>query len=92
MSAAPTERHTGTRPPSGPAVTLSTLAEKKALGEPIAMVTAYDYPSAQVAEAAGVDVVLVGDSARHDRARLPEHRAGVGRRDADAAPPPPAAA
>jgi 3-methyl-2-oxobutanoate hydroxymethyltransferase len=38
------------------------LAEKKALGEPIAMVTAYDYPSAQVAEEAGVDVVLVGDS------------------------------
>jgi 3-methyl-2-oxobutanoate hydroxymethyltransferase len=44
-------------------VTLSRLAEKKALGEPIVMVTAYDYPSAQVAEAAGVDVVLVGDSA-----------------------------
>jgi 3-methyl-2-oxobutanoate hydroxymethyltransferase len=43
-------------------VTLSRLAEKKALGEPIAMVTAYDYPSAQVAEEAGVDVVLVGDS------------------------------
>ncbi|MBA2429764.1 MAG: 3-methyl-2-oxobutanoate hydroxymethyltransferase [Thermoleophilaceae bacterium] len=38
------------------------MAEKKALGEPIVMVTAYDYPSAQVAEAAGVDVVLVGDS------------------------------
>jgi 3-methyl-2-oxobutanoate hydroxymethyltransferase len=36
--------------------------EKKALGEPIVMVTAYDYPSAQVAEEAGVDVVLVGDS------------------------------
>jgi 3-methyl-2-oxobutanoate hydroxymethyltransferase len=44
------------------AVTLSKLGEKKALGEPIVMVTAYDYPSAQVAEAAGVDVVLVGDS------------------------------
>ena len=43
-------------------VTLSKLAEKKALGEPIVMITAYDYPSAQVAEAAGVDVVLVGDS------------------------------
>ena len=43
-------------------VTLSTLAAKKALGEPIAMVTAYDYPSARVAESAGVDVVLVGDS------------------------------
>ena len=57
------------RPPISPppprkraAVTLSTLGEKKALGEPIVMVTAYDYPSAQVAEAAGVDVVLVGDS------------------------------
>jgi 3-methyl-2-oxobutanoate hydroxymethyltransferase len=45
-----------------PATTLTKLAEKKALGEPIAMVTAYDYPSAQVAEEAGVDVVLVGDS------------------------------
>ena len=44
-------------------VTLSTLAEKKALGEPIVMVTAYDHPSAQVVEEAGVDMVLVGDSA-----------------------------
>ena len=35
----------------------------KAEGEPIVMVTAYDYPSAKVAEEAGVDVVLVGDSA-----------------------------
>src|SRR5204862_1826821 len=43
-------------------VTLPQLAEKKRLGEPIVMVTAYDYPSAQVAEAAGVDLVLVGDS------------------------------
>jgi 3-methyl-2-oxobutanoate hydroxymethyltransferase len=43
-------------------VSLTTLGEKKALGEPIVMVTAYDYPSAQVAEEAGVDVVLVGDS------------------------------
>jgi len=49
-------------PAKRPAVTLSRLAEKKALGEPIVMVTAYDYPSAQVAETAGVDVVLVGDS------------------------------
>ncbi len=32
-------------------------------GEPITMITAYDYPSAQVAEEAGVDIVLVGDSA-----------------------------
>ena len=51
-----------TRPTRPPAITLTKLVEKKALGEPIAMVTAYDYPSAQVAEEAGVDVVLVGDS------------------------------
>jgi 3-methyl-2-oxobutanoate hydroxymethyltransferase len=50
------------RPTQRPAITLTKLAEMKALGEPIAMVTAYDYPSAQVAEEAGVDVVLVGDS------------------------------
>jgi len=50
------------RPTQRPAITLTKLAEKKALGEPIAMVTAYDYPSAQVAEEAGVDIVLVGDS------------------------------
>jgi 3-methyl-2-oxobutanoate hydroxymethyltransferase len=62
MSAAPT---TQTAPPptiERMPVTLPQLAEKKRLGEPIVMVTAYDFPSAQVAEAAGVDVVLVGDS------------------------------
>jgi 3-methyl-2-oxobutanoate hydroxymethyltransferase len=57
-------RPQATAPPAkGKPVTLSALSQKKALGEPIAMITAYDYPSAQVAEAAGVDVVLVGDSA-----------------------------
>jgi 3-methyl-2-oxobutanoate hydroxymethyltransferase len=45
------------------AMSLPRLAEMKANGEPIVMVTAYDYPSATVAEAAGVDLVLVGDSA-----------------------------
>jgi 3-methyl-2-oxobutanoate hydroxymethyltransferase len=43
-------------------MTLPRLAEKKRLGEPIVMITAYDYPSAQVAQETGVDVVLVGDS------------------------------
>jgi 3-methyl-2-oxobutanoate hydroxymethyltransferase len=43
-------------------MTLPRLAEKKRLGEAIVMVTAYDYPSAQVAQEAGVDIVLVGDS------------------------------
>lgn len=45
------------------AMTLPRLLEMKENGEPIVMVTAYDYPSATVAEAAGVDLVLVGDSA-----------------------------
>jgi 3-methyl-2-oxobutanoate hydroxymethyltransferase len=44
-------------------VTLPRLAEMKANGEPIVMITAYDYPSAEVVEEAGVDVVLVGDTA-----------------------------
>jgi 3-methyl-2-oxobutanoate hydroxymethyltransferase len=44
-------------------MTLPLLAEKKRLGDPIVMVTAYDYPSARAAESAGVDLVLVGDSA-----------------------------
>jgi 3-methyl-2-oxobutanoate hydroxymethyltransferase len=44
-------------------MTLPRLAEMKLAAEPIVMVTAYDHPSAQVAEAAGVDMVLVGDSA-----------------------------
>jgi len=45
------------------AMTLPRLAEKKRLGEPIVMITAYDFPSGRIAEEAGVDVVLVGDSA-----------------------------
>ena len=44
-------------------VTLTKLAEMRALGEPIVMVTAYDHPSARLASEAGVDLILVGDSA-----------------------------
>jgi 3-methyl-2-oxobutanoate hydroxymethyltransferase len=44
-------------------VTLPRVAEMKRAGEPIVMVTAYDYPSAQIVEEAGVDIVLVGDTA-----------------------------
>jgi 3-methyl-2-oxobutanoate hydroxymethyltransferase len=43
-------------------MTLPRLLEKKRLGEPIVMVTAYDYASALAAERAAVDLVLVGDS------------------------------
>ena len=44
-------------------MTLPRLDEMKRAGEPIVMVTAYDYPSAQIVDEAGVDVVLVGDTA-----------------------------
>jgi 3-methyl-2-oxobutanoate hydroxymethyltransferase len=44
-------------------VTLPRLAEMKANGEPIVMVTAYDFPTARVAQEAEVDIVLVGDTA-----------------------------
>jgi 3-methyl-2-oxobutanoate hydroxymethyltransferase len=42
--------------------TILTLHEKKARGEPITMITAYDYGSALAADRAGVDSILVGDS------------------------------
>jgi 3-methyl-2-oxobutanoate hydroxymethyltransferase len=45
------------------AMTLPRIAEKRRLGEPIVMITAYDYPTAWIVEEAGVDIVLVGDSA-----------------------------
>ncbi|GAB5519653.1 MAG: 3-methyl-2-oxobutanoate hydroxymethyltransferase [Rhodothermales bacterium] len=44
-------------------VTTHTLNEMKQVGTPIAMLTAYDYTSARILDAAGVDVLLVGDSA-----------------------------
>jgi 3-methyl-2-oxobutanoate hydroxymethyltransferase len=44
-------------------VTIPRIAEMSRDGEKIVMVTAYDYPSAQIAEEAGVDIVLVGDTA-----------------------------
>ncbi|WP_166239444.1 3-methyl-2-oxobutanoate hydroxymethyltransferase [Paenibacillus turpanensis] len=43
-------------------VTTAKLRSMKQKGTPIAMITAYDYPTAQLAEQAGADVILVGDS------------------------------
>ena len=65
-------------------VTLTKLGEMRALGEPIVMVTAYDHPSAKVAEAAGVDVVLVGDSAANNVLGYADTVPGDRRRAADA--------
>ncbi len=60
MSTAP--RVPDTPPNDRAPMSLPRLAEMKENGEQIVMVTAYDYPSAKVAEEAGVDLVLVGDS------------------------------
>ena len=45
-----------------PRVTAPEIASRKGSGTPIVMVTAYDAPSARAVDAAGVDVILVGDS------------------------------
>ncbi|MGK0722057.1 3-methyl-2-oxobutanoate hydroxymethyltransferase [Leucobacter sp. W1478] len=45
-----------------PRLTIPGLSEMKRRGEQIVMVTAYDFPTGRLADRAGVDVVLVGDS------------------------------
>jgi 3-methyl-2-oxobutanoate hydroxymethyltransferase len=44
-------------------VTTHVLQEMKGRGEKISMLTAYDYTMAKIVDAAGIDVILVGDSA-----------------------------
>jgi 3-methyl-2-oxobutanoate hydroxymethyltransferase len=44
-------------------LSLTELTERKTRGEKLVMVTAYDHPGARLADAAGVDLILVGDSA-----------------------------
>ncbi|MFP2994511.1 3-methyl-2-oxobutanoate hydroxymethyltransferase [Spongiivirga sp. MCCC 1A20706] len=44
-------------------ITTNSLVEMKANGEKISMLTAYDYTMAKIIDGAGIDVILVGDSA-----------------------------
>ena len=44
-------------------VTVKSLVEMKAANEKISMLTAYDYTMAKIVDGAGIDVILVGDSA-----------------------------
>ena len=43
-------------------ISILDLQQKKANGQPITMLTAYDYPGATLVDEAGVDIILVGDS------------------------------
>lgn len=51
------------RPATAGKLPLTDLADMKQRRDRIVMVTAYDFPSGRIADAAGVDIVLVGDSA-----------------------------
>lgn len=44
-------------------ITTNTLQKMKAAGEKISMITAYDFSFAKIFDAAGIDIILVGDSA-----------------------------
>lgn len=49
--------------PAAEKITLATLLARKRQRKPITMLTAYDFPTAQIEAAAGIDCILVGDSA-----------------------------
>lgn len=59
MSTLPTADTSG---PERSKVTIRTLQAKRDRGEPITMLTAYDFPTARIVDRAGVDSILVGDS------------------------------
>ena len=56
-------RHPAPGTPAPGKLPLTELAEMKARRQPIVMVTAYDAPGGRLADAAGADIILVGDSA-----------------------------
>jgi len=49
-------------PAARPRITTQRIVEMKRKGDPIAVLTAYDFPTARIADQAGVEILLVGDS------------------------------
>ena len=62
MSERPSGAQPASPPSARPKVTAPRLVEMKRRGDPITVLTAYDFPTARLADEAGVDVLLVGDS------------------------------
>ncbi len=56
------ESAVGARPAPRPKVTAPAVQALKREGKPVVVVTAYDHPTARLADEAGVDMILVGDS------------------------------
>jgi 3-methyl-2-oxobutanoate hydroxymethyltransferase len=52
----------GVKPTPRPKITAPHIIEMKRKGEPIVVVTAYDHPTARLADEAGIEILLVGDS------------------------------
>ena len=52
-----------------PKITTHVLQEMKQRGEKIAMLTGYDYSMARLLDEAGIDIILVGDSASNCNGR-----------------------
>lgn len=61
-SSSPEQGSATTYPDSTAKVTVDTLRERRRTHTPITALTAYDYPTARLLDAAGIDLVLVGDS------------------------------
>ena len=54
--------HSAIRNKTMPKTTILDIYKKKAEGKKITMLTAYDFPTAQIVDQAGIDMILVGDS------------------------------
>ena len=55
-------------------LTVNEILRKKNEGRRIVMITAYDYCMSRICDYSDIDIILVGDSARHCHVRLQKHK------------------